>query len=145
MVPSKLIHHLNTKHASYANKDKEFFQRMLSQNKKQKRLMKSSFTVSEKALAVSYHVAKLIAQQKKPHTIGEKLLNPACLEIVRLMLGKKEVEEIKKVPFSAETIKRQIDKMSKDILETLINKLKTSGYFLFKLTKPRIVLKKHSY
>ena len=62
---------------------------MLSQNKKQKRPMKSSFTVSEKALAASYHLAKLIAQQKKPHTIGEKLLKPACLEVVRLMLGKK--------------------------------------------------------
>ena len=106
MVSSKLICHLKTKHASYANKDKEFVHRMLGQNKKQKRLMKSSFTVSEKALAASYHVAKLIAQQKKPHAIGEKLLNPACLEIVGLMLGKKEVEEIKKVSLSVETIKR---------------------------------------
>ena len=96
MVPSKLIRHLKTKHASYANKDKEFFQRMLSQNKKQKRLMKSSFTVSEKALAASYHVAKLIAQQKKPHTIGEKLLKPACLEIARLMLGKRKLKRSKK-------------------------------------------------
>ena len=34
MVSSKLIRHLKTKHASYADKDKEFFQRMLSQNKK---------------------------------------------------------------------------------------------------------------
>ena len=33
MVPSKLICHLKTKHASHANKDKEFFQRMVSQNK----------------------------------------------------------------------------------------------------------------
>ena len=94
---------------------------MLNQNKKQKRLMKSSFTVSEKALA-SYHVAKLIAQQKQPHTIGEKQLKPACLEIVGLMLGKKEVEEIKKVSLSEETIKGRIDDMSSDILVTLINK-----------------------
>ena len=48
MIPSKLIRYLKTKHASYANKDKEFFQRMLSQNKKQKCLLKSSFTVSKK-------------------------------------------------------------------------------------------------
>ena len=41
MVPSKLIRHLKTKHASYADKDKKFFQRMLSQHKKQKRIMKS--------------------------------------------------------------------------------------------------------
>ena len=58
MVPSKLICHLKTKHASYANKDTEFFQQ---KNKKQKRLIKSSFTVAEKALATSYLVAKLIA------------------------------------------------------------------------------------
>ena len=89
MVSSKHIRHLKTKHASYANKDKEFFQQMLCQNKKQKHLMISSFTVSEKALAASYHVAKLMHNRKKPHTIGEKLLKPACLEIVRLMLRQK--------------------------------------------------------
>ena len=104
--------------------------------------MKSSFTVSEKALAASYHVAKLIAQQKNPHTIGEKLLKPACLEIVRLMLGKKEVEEIKKVSLSAETIKRRIDDMSSDILETLINKLKTSGYFSLQIDETADITKK---
>ena len=142
MVPSKFICHLKTKHASYANKDKKFFQRMLSQNKKQKRRMKSSFTVSEKALAASYPVAKLIAQQKKPHTIGEKLLQPACLEIVRLMLGKEEVEEIRKASLSAETIERQIDDMSSDILETLINKLKTSGYFSFQIDETTDITRK---
>ena len=104
--------------------------------------MKSSFTVSEKALAASYHVAKLIAQQKNPHTIGEKLLIPACLEIVRLMLGKKEVEEIKKVSLSAETIKRRIDDMSGDILEILINKLKTSGYFSLQVDETTDITKK---
>ena len=142
MVPSKLIRHLKTKHASYANKDKEFFQRMLSQNKIQKRLMKLSFTVSEKPLAASYHFAKLIAQQKKTHAIAEKLLKPSCLEIVRLMLGKKEVHEIKKVSLSAETIKRRIDDMSSDILETLINKLKTSGYFSLQIDETTDITKK---
>ena len=44
--------------------------------------MKLSFTVSKKALEASYHVAKLIAHYKKPHTIGKSLLKPACLEIV---------------------------------------------------------------
>ena len=67
--------------------------------------MKLSFTISEKALAASYDVAKLIAQQKKPHTIGEKLLKPACLEIVRLMLGQKEVEEIKKCHYLQRLLK----------------------------------------
>ena len=68
--------------------------------------MKSSFTVLEKALEASYHVAKLIACQKKPHTIGETLSKPACQEVVQLMLGPKEVKEIRKVPLSANAIKR---------------------------------------
>ena len=66
-----------------------------------------------------------MAQQKKPQTIGEQLLKPACLEIVKLMLGQKEVEEIKKVSLYVKAIKRRIDDMSSDIFETLVNKLKT--------------------
>ena len=40
---------------------------MLSQNKKQECYMKLSFTVSEKALEASYHIAKLIARQKNAY------------------------------------------------------------------------------
>ena len=61
MVPSKLIRHLKTKHSTYSGKDKDFFQRIWSQNKKQKQFMKSTFTVTEKAVEASYQVAKLIA------------------------------------------------------------------------------------
>ena len=129
MVPSKLIRHLKTKHSTYSGKDKDFFQRIWSQNKKQKQFMKSTFTVTEKAVEASYQVAKLIARQKKPHTIGEELIKPACLEIVGLMLGQKEAEEVRKVSLSAETIKRRIGDMSEDLLETLLNKLKTSRKF----------------
>nr|XP_039272698.1 protein ZBED8-like [Styela clava] len=128
MVPSKLIGHLKTKHSTYSGKNKDFFQRILSQNKKQKHFMKSTFTVSEKAVEASYHVAKLIARQK-PHNFGEELMKPACLEVVGLMLGQKEAEEVRKVSLSAETIKRRIGHMSEDLLETLLNKLKTFGKF----------------
>ncbi|GFT64484.1 protein FAM200B [Nephila pilipes] len=97
MVPSKLKRHLYSSHPSCANKDKQYFKRCLEQNKKQKKFMKSAVTVSEKALEASYHVAKLIARQKKPHTVGETLIKPACMEIVRLMLGPNEVKEVNKV------------------------------------------------
>ena len=61
---SKLICHLNTKHAVHAHKNKNYFQGMLSQNKKEECYKKLSFTVSKKALEASYLVAKLIALQK---------------------------------------------------------------------------------
>ena len=91
--------------------------------------MATSFTVSDKALEASYHVAKLIARQKKPHTIGETLIKPACLEMVRVMLGPNEVKEMSKISLSADTIKRRIADMSSDVLETLITKLKTAKKF----------------
>lgn len=123
MAPSKLNRHLNSNHPSFAKKDKQYFQRRLEQNQKQKQFMKSAVTVSEKALEASYHVAKLIARQKKPHTIGETLIKPACMEIVRLMLGPNEVNEVNKVSLSADTVKRRIHDMSGDILGTLVRKL----------------------
>ena len=66
---------------------------------------------------------------KKPNTIGESLLEPACLEIVRLMLRPKEVKEVSKLPLPADTIKRRIDEMSNDILEILIKKIKAFPKF----------------
>ncbi|GFT81207.1 zinc finger BED domain-containing protein 5 [Nephila pilipes] len=110
MVPSKLKRHLYSSHPSCANKDKQYFKRCLEQNKKQKKFMKSAVTVSEKALEASYHVAKLIARQKKPHTVGETLIKPACMEIVRLMLGSNEVKDVNKVSLSADTVKRRLYK-----------------------------------
>ena len=45
------------------------------------------------------------------------------------MLGQKEAEQVRKVLLSAKTIKRRIGNMSEDLLETLLNKLKTAGKF----------------
>ncbi|GFQ70896.1 SCAN domain-containing protein 3 [Trichonephila clavata] len=95
--------------------------------------MKSDVTVSEKGLEANYHVAKLIARQKKPHTVGETLIKPACMEIVRLMLGPNEVKEVKKVSLSADTVKRRIHNMSSDILGTLIKKLLSAEKCAFQI------------
>lgn len=95
--------------------------------------MTSTVMVSEKALEASYHVAKLIARQKKTHTIGETLIKPACMEIVRLMLEPNEVKEVSKVSLSADTVKRRIDDMSSDILGTLITKLTTTEKFALQI------------
>ncbi|GFT22658.1 SCAN domain-containing protein 3 [Nephila pilipes] len=92
-------------------------------------------TVSEKALEASYHVAKLIARQKKPQTVGETLIKPACMEIVRLMLGPNEVKEVNKVSLSADTVKRRIHDMSSDILGTLIKKLLSAEKFALQINE----------
>ncbi|GFU21479.1 SCAN domain-containing protein 3 [Nephila pilipes] len=100
--------------------------------------MKSAVTVSEKALKASYHVAKLIARQKKPHTVGETLIKPACMEIVRVMLGPNEVKEVNKVSLSADTVKRRIHDMSSDILGTLIKKLLSAEKYALQIDETTI-------
>ncbi|GFS65358.1 SCAN domain-containing protein 3 [Nephila pilipes] len=104
--------------------------------------MKSAVTVSEKALEASYHVAKLIARQKKPHTVGETLIKPACMEIVRLMLGPNEVKEVNKVSLSADTVKRRIHDMSSDILGTLIKKLLSAEKFALQIDETKDIKNK---
>ncbi|GFT81845.1 zinc finger BED domain-containing protein 5 [Nephila pilipes] len=93
----------------------------------------SMVPISEKALEASYHVAKLIAHQKKPHTVGETLIKPTCMKIVRLMLGSNEVKEVNKVSLSADTVKRRIHDMSSDILGTLIKKLLSAEKFALQI------------
>jgi len=61
-----------------------------------------------------------------------------------LLLGSKEVEEVKKVSLSAETNKRRIDDTCRDLLETLINELKISGNFSLQTDEQLISTKKHS-
>ncbi|KOC60752.1 SCAN domain-containing protein 3 [Habropoda laboriosa] len=136
IVPSKLLRHLNSNHRSYAKKDKSFFLRLLDQRRKQRQSLLSSVTVSDKAIEASYHVARLIARQKKPHTIGETLVKPACIEIVKSMLAPREVNEVKKVPLSADTVKKRINDMSSDILGILIAKLKTAQKFALQIDEP---------
>ena len=58
------------------------------------------------------------------------------------MLGSKEVKEVNKVPLSADTIKRRIDDMSNDMLETLIKKLKTSPKFSIQIDETTDINKK---
>ena len=117
---------------------------MLSQNKKQECFMKLYFTVSKKALETNYHVAKLIAHQKKLHTVGKTLIRPACLKIAwnQKILGPKEVKKVRKVPLSVNTIKRQLNNMSNDMLETLKKKVKTSPKFCNQIDKTTDISKK---
>ena len=58
------------------------------------------------------------------------------------MLGPKEVKEVRKVPLSADTIKRRIDDMSNDILETLIKKIKASSKFCIQIDETTDISKK---
>ncbi|XP_040187942.1 SCAN domain-containing protein 3-like [Rana temporaria] len=129
MVPSKLKRHLTTNHPSLASKEPEYFIRLKSQHKRQEQVMIKSAKVSEKALEASYLVAEIVAKAKKPHTIAETVILPACTAIVNKMLGPQAAKEIAKVPLSDSTIGRRINDMSADIENLVFEKIRSTGKF----------------
>jgi hypothetical protein len=53
-----------------------------------------------KALLASLEVSSLVVKNKKPHSIGKKLLLPAAMKMGELMNGNKCGEALKIVPLS---------------------------------------------
>ena len=128
MVPSKMKRHLLSKHGNLANKDVQYFERLLEQHKCQRSYFEKRMTVSDKMQIVSYQVAELIAQQTKPHTIAEKLIQPACSLIVKTLFGDDAEREVMEIPLSDNTIRRRIVDMSANIEKRVSESMKNSKF-----------------
>ena len=131
MKPSLLKRHLETNHAAYSTKDRAFFER-------KRDTMKQSFLdrpngpivnlKREKieALEASYYVAKEIAEQKKPHTIGENLVLPCAQMMVRAVVGNDAAKKLSIIPLSNNSIQRRIQEMSADIEAQVVSEIKAA-------------------
>ncbi len=62
----------------------------------------------------SYEVVLEIVKQKKLHTIGETLIKPCTLKMVKRVLGDASERKIQQISLSNDTVKRRIDEMSDD-------------------------------
>ncbi|CAH0563098.1 unnamed protein product [Brassicogethes aeneus] len=113
---------------SRKNKPLEFFERKLKVLKHQKTAVVQMFNVNEKSLLASYCVAFRVAKAEKPHTIAENLILPAALDTAEIMFGKQEVEKLKNIPLSENTIQRRISDMATDVRDQVIEKIKESTY-----------------
>ena len=61
-------------------------------------LSKLGFCSEDKAgLKASYRVAYRIAKEKKPHTIGERLIKPYAMDMVELVCGVEQKENLRKL------------------------------------------------
>ena len=86
--PSKLKRRLNTKHPEHVEKNLSFFEGKELTLKRQKPDSKGYFQQQNKALVeASYEDASAIAKQTKPNSIGETLVKPCAVTMVKLILG----------------------------------------------------------
>ncbi|GFT51954.1 SCAN domain-containing protein 3 [Trichonephila clavipes] len=70
------------------------------------------------------HFETLHARCKKPHTIAEKLILPAAIEIVETMFGDNFAKELQSIPLSNDTVSRRIDDIAEDVEQQLFGKLR---------------------
>ena len=126
MKPSKLLHHMGTKHA--ALKDKPFFV-------EQKQLFKATTSSSVSALRASFLVANCVAKAKKPFTSGEELILPAAKDICHELLGEAAVQKVARVPLLASTITRRIDEIAEDIEAQLLETINESPWYTIQVDK----------
>jgi hypothetical protein len=129
MKPSKMKRHLETKHPKESNESIELFKAKKIKYLKQKECIKKTMKTVDNSIRASYLVSLRIAQNKKPHTIGENLIIPEVMDICNLMFGEDFAKKVQSIPLSNTTVKRRIDEMADNVENQLIKKIKSSDYY----------------
>ena len=125
MLPSKLKRHLTTNHNNLSGKSRKFFACKLSEINKQSVLFLNILHTP-----AYFEVACRIAKCKKPHTIAEELVLPAALDLVSTMIGESVAQKIKAVLLKNNTVCSMIDKISDDISNQLVAKMRENEFSL---------------
>jgi len=128
MRPAKLQEHFAKVHPINSRDSLETMKEKKARFQSSGTLPKLGFGYTQAPLLeASFKVAYLIAKNKKPHTIGEKLIKPCALEMVASVLGKQQRKQIAEIPLSNDVISSRILDMSADILDQVIGELKNSN------------------
>ena len=131
MKLSRLLEHLQKIHPDKSGKTLVFFHSLRDQFLKRKtmNMFTSSLKNSDDSLKDSYNISLLIAKAGKPHTIGELSL-PVVKEVIKTVLHKSPEQVIKSIPLSDNSVQRRVDKMAKNVEETLSKMLMTTEFSL---------------
>ncbi|KAK9882479.1 hypothetical protein WA026_021820 [Henosepilachna vigintioctopunctata] len=128
MRPAKLKRHQEILHFEYVDKSIEFYQRKLDEFNNQRQTFKKILSVPPNVLLASYKVSFQIAKCKKTHHIGENLILPAAIDIVRIMFSESYAKQLEKIPLSDNTVGRRINDISEDLCHRLVSQLRTTKF-----------------
>ena len=117
-------------HPGLKGKDIEYFKRLQNGLKRQRLDNTGSFALTDKKQTeASFEVSLLIAKQKKAHYIGETLVKPSALAMVRIVLNEESERKIQAIPLSDNTVQRRIALMANDIKEQVVTEVKDKALF----------------
>ena len=101
MKPSILKAHFTSCHSTHVHDDRKSLQAKRSRFCAAGTLPKLGFCSENKAgLKASYRVAYIIAKEKKPHTIGKRLIKPCAMNMVELVYGVEQSRKLEKISLS---------------------------------------------
>lgn len=86
-------------------------------------MMAQQTKITSNALSASYEVAYLIAQTKKPHTIGETLIKPIAVAMCQTMNAEKIANELMTVQLSNDTVARRVHDITNNIKSQMIERI----------------------
>ena len=135
MKHNKLKRHLEARHSGLVNKERSHFERQ-EQKPKKPRLdspTNSVVILVQQATLTSYLVAWRIARAKKANNIGEELVKPAALYMVRTIYRNKFAEKLENVPLSNDTVHKRNQSMSCYIKDQVIAAIKKSWHLSLRL------------
>ena len=126
MKPSILKAHFTSCHSKHVHDHQESLLAKRARFRAAGTLPKLEFCSEDKAgLEASYRVAYRIAKEKKPHTIGERLIKPCAMDMVELVCGVEQKRKLEKIALSNDTVRCRISDMSQDILKQVADEIRT--------------------
>ncbi|XP_076314944.1 protein FAM200B-like [Tachypleus tridentatus] len=100
MKPSKLKVHFEYLRSQLVDKSLDYFKRKEASLKASRMDSTGHFARQDKAaLEASYRIALKIAQTKKPHTVGEDLIKPCILEVMKAILGEQQAHQLRAISY----------------------------------------------
>lgn len=111
----------------------DHFQRQQNNIEVSLQFLSRSTTMNERALLSSYLVAYRVAKEKMAHTAAEKIILPACMDMVRMIFDDKSADKLRTIPLSDNTISRRICTIAKHLEEMLITRLQSGIDFAIQL------------
>ncbi len=83
---------------------------------------------NESGLIAFYEIAQIIAKTGSAHTVAENVIRPFFEILMKTVLHQDSVNVLKALPLSNDSIWRRIDKISSDVENQLVKKLKNNKF-----------------